>query len=81
MTYEVKNRWLVWLKAAGIRALKTWAQTFAASIPATAVLLSDVNWACAFSAACLAALFSLLTSLYGIPEADVPLWDGVNDAR
>ena len=78
MTYETKNRWIAWAKAAGIRALKTFAQTFVASIPTTAVLLSDVNWPCCLSAAALAAVFSLLTSLYGIPEADVPLWDGVD---
>ncbi len=56
-----------WLKAAGIRAAKTMAQTVIATIGTSAVL-SDVNWITALSATALAGLLSLLTSLYGLPE-------------
>ena len=56
-----------WLKAAGIRALKTFAQTAAATI-GTAAALGEVNWLMAGSASLLAALLSLLTSVAGLPE-------------
>ena len=56
-----------WLKAAGIRALKTFAQTAAATI-GTAAVLGEVNWLMAGSASLLAALLSLLTSVAGLPE-------------
>lgn len=56
-----------WWKAAGLRALKTVAQTIAASC-ATAAVLSEVNWLYAVSAGLLAGLLSLLTSLAGLPE-------------
>lgn len=56
-----------WWKAAGIRALKTVAQTAAATL-GTAAVLSEVNWLTVGSAALLAGLLSLLTSLGGLPE-------------
>lgn len=59
--------WRKWLKAAGIRALKTIAQTAAATIGTSAVL-SEVNWLAVLSASVLAGILSLLTSLAGIPE-------------
>lgn len=58
-----------WWKAAGIRAVKTLAQTAIATIGTSAVL-SEVNWVAVLSASLLAALLSLLTSVAGLPEVD-----------
>lgn len=58
-----------WWKAAGIRAIKTVAQTAVATLSAAAVL-SEVNWIEAASAAVLAGLLSLLTSVAGLPELE-----------
>lgn len=57
-----------WFKSAGIRALKTFAQTFVATIGTGAAVLGDVNWALVLSSAGLAALLSIMTSLAGLPE-------------
>lgn len=56
-----------WVKAAGVRALKTAAQTFVATI-GTATLISSVDWKMVISASLLAAILSLGTSLAGLPE-------------
>lgn len=58
-----------WIKAAGVRALKTIAQTAAATI-GTSVLMGDVNWIMVGSASLLAGILSLLTSVGGLPELD-----------
>ena len=58
-----------WLKAAGIRALKTFAQTAVATIGSTAVI-SEVNWGLVISASVLAGVLSLLTSVAGLPEVE-----------
>ena len=58
-----------WWKAAGIRAIKTVAQTAIATI-GTAAVMSQVNWIAVLSASCLAGILSLLTSLAGLPEVD-----------
>ncbi len=58
-----------WWKAAGVRAIKTVAQTAIATIGASAVL-SDVNWIAVISASVLAGVLSLLTSVAGLPEVE-----------
>lgn len=58
-----------WLKAAGIRALKTVAQTAVATI-GTSAAISEVNWVLVGSASALAGILSLLTSLAGLPEVE-----------
>lgn len=58
-----------WLKAAGIRAVKTMAQT-AIATTSTAAVLSDIDWKIAISSTVLAGILSLLTSVTGLPELD-----------
>ena len=68
---RTKEYWINWAKAAGIRALKTCAQTFVATI-GTAAVLQDVNWVMVASASALAGVISLATSVAGLPEVNVP---------
>lgn len=56
-----------WWKAAGIRAIKTMAQTAVAMI-GTSVFIEDVNWIAVVSASAVAGILSLLTSVAGLPE-------------
>lgn len=56
-----------WIGAAGIRAIKTFAQT-AASLITVGAVISDINWTMVFSSAGVAAIYSLFTSLGGLPE-------------
>ena len=66
-----KENFAKWLKAAGVRAIKTVAQTAVATI-GTCAVLSEVNWITVGSAAVLAGILSLLTSLAGLPELEEP---------
>lgn len=63
----MKKKLKDWIKAAGVRAIKTVAQTAVATI-GTAAVLGDVNWIMVGSAAVLAGVLSLLTSVAGLPE-------------
>ena len=65
----MSEKWKAWWKAAGMRAIKTLAQTAVDCIGA-AVALGDVNWPMVASAAVLAAVVSLLTSVAGLPEVE-----------
>ena len=62
-----KEYWIEWVKRAGVRAIKTVAQTAVATI-GTAAVIGDVNWVMVASASALAGLLSLLTSVAGLPE-------------
>ncbi len=62
----MKN-WKLWIKAAGVRAIKTVAQTAVATI-GTSAAMGEVNWLMVGSASLLAGILSLLTSVAGLPE-------------
>ena len=65
----MKEQSIKWIKAAGVRAIKTVAQTAVATI-GTAAVLGEVNWLMVGSAALLSGILSLLTSVAGLPELD-----------
>ena len=66
----MKDRnWMEWMKKAGIRAVKTMAQTAAAMLPAAATITA-VDWKTVAGTAALAGVASLLTSLKGLPELE-----------
>lgn len=58
-----------WLKKAGVRAVKTMAQTFVATV-GTATVIGAVDWKMVFSASVLAGILSIATSVAGIPEVE-----------
>ena len=61
--------WKKWIKAAGVRAIRTVAQTAIATI-GTSAAMGDVNWIMVGSSSLLAGILSLLTSVAGLPEGD-----------
>lgn len=65
-----KEYWKQWFKAAGIRAIKTFAQTFGSLISVGAIM-SEVDWRYIASASAVACILSLLTSVAGLPEIKV----------
>ena len=65
----MKTKIKTWAKAAGVRAVKTVAQTAVATIGVSAVM-SDVNWVVVGSASLLAGILSVLTSVAGLPEVE-----------
>ena len=65
----MKN-WQTWIKAAGVRAIKTMAQTAVGMLSGELVGLLDVNWLSVLSVAAMAGVVSLLTSLAGLPELE-----------
>lgn len=65
-----KQYWIKWAKAAGVRAIKTVAQTFVATI-GTSTALGMVDWQLVLSTSALAGILSIATSIAGIPEVKV----------
>ena len=63
----MKDKVRKWMKAAGVRAIKTMAQTAVATI-GTAAVLGEVNWTMVMSATALSGILSMLTSIAGLPE-------------
>ncbi len=66
----MKNNFKAWLKAAGIRAVKTFAQTAVALIGTELVGFTELDWLHIVSVAGVAAVLSLLTSVAGLPEVE-----------
>lgn len=69
-----KEYWITWLKAAGIRAVKTVAQSAIGAIGASAIL-TQVDWKVVVSTAVLSGIVSILTSITGLPEVTVPEYE------
>lgn len=64
------EKFKAWISKAGIRAIKTFAQT-AASLITVGAVMSEINWVTVASSAAVAAVYSLLTSLAGLPEIEL----------
>ena len=64
-----KEYWLIWAKAAGVRAAKTMAQT-AMSLISVGAVMSDIDWLTVASASVVAGIYSLLSNIAGLPEVE-----------
>lgn len=64
------TNWKEWLKAAGIRAIRTFAEAMLAYIGTGAIVLGDVNWIAALSAGAFGAVTAILLALAGLPEVE-----------
>lgn len=64
-----KDYWIKWAKAAGIRAVKTFAQAVVAGIT-VGVAINEINWKVLFSVAAVAMIASIFTSIAGLPEVE-----------
>lgn len=73
-----KQNFTQWLKAAGIRAIKTIAQTAIASIGVSATV-SEIDWVVVASTAAVAGILSLLTSVAGLPEVEAEVTECEED--
>lgn len=73
MSETEKLSWKTWLKAAGIRAVKTWAQAGVAYLGSGAIGVFEADWVGFCSVTVMAAVLSILTSLAGLPEAESPV--------
>lgn len=71
-----KYNFATWIKASGVRAVKTIAQTAVATIGTSAVI-AEVNWTMVLAASLLAGILSLLTSVAGLPELEKETWQEV----
>ena len=65
-----KEHFMLWLRAAAVRAIRTFAQAVGSYLT-VAVTISDVNWGVAFGAGAIAAVYSILMSLAGLPEVEL----------
>lgn len=65
-----KQKFAKWFKAAIVRAIRTWAQTFIAMVPASAVVINDLNFKLCISGATLAAILAIITAIAGLPEVE-----------
>ena len=72
----MKRDWGKWFAAAGIRAVRTFAEAMLAYIGTGALVLGDVNWAAALSAGAMGAVTAVLLALAGLPEAGEEDGDG-----
>lgn len=59
-----------WLKAAAVRAVRTFFQAFIAAVGTSAIRLDQVDWGTVFSVSAVAAILSIATSLAGLPEVE-----------
>lgn len=69
----MSDKFKTWVKCAGVRAIKTVAQTAVATI-GTSTCMGEVNWIMVGSASLLSGILSILTSIPGLPEVEKDVW-------